>query len=139
MKPKHGGKRHSVTDIVAAVYCEQKSVFDREHGKVESNDLRAKREDGIGRHKTFERAAVRVDKRCFIATAVYGEHALETNFLRDWRDRVLMPSIPGRALVHLYYFASPRLLPALERHACLARVTRRSLDRLVRLLEARRW
>lgn len=141
MATRPGVKRHTITDIVATVYCEQKAVFDRERGRIESRDVRAKREEGIAQHKRFEdegrRSAGHQDRRCFIATAVYGQDAAETNFLRAWRDRALMPSRAGRVAVHLYYGVSPMLLPALERHAKLARVIRAMLDRLVRFLGMR--
>lgn len=129
---------NTISDVVSTVYCEQKAVFDREYGKNESSDVRAKREDGIIQHKRFEKQGRKAqDRRCFIATAVYGPDAVETNFLRAWRDRVLMPSIPGRLLVRLYYRTSPLLLPAMERHVGLAGVVRSILDRFVRFLGAK--
>lgn len=140
MTAKPGVKRHTITDIVATVYCEQKAVFDRERGRIESRDVRAKREDGIAQHKRFEHAGRRSagqDRRCFIATAVYGPDAAETDFLRTWRDRALMPSMAGRAAVFLYYRVSPLLLPILERHTRLAHAVRALLDRLVRFLVMR--
>lgn len=133
-------RRHTISDIVATVYCEQKTVFDRERGRIESRDVRAKREDGIAQHKRFEnegRRSAGQDRRCFIATAVYGPDAAETDFLRAWRDRALMPSMTGRAAVRIYYSVSPLLLPVLERHARLARAVRVMLDRLVRFLGMR--
>lgn len=140
MATRPGVKRHTITDIVATVYCEQKAVFDRERGRIESREVRAKREDGIAQHKRFEnegRRSAGQDRRCFIATAVYGQDAAETNFLRAWRDRTLMPSMTGRAAVRLYYRVSPMLLPALARHTRLARAIRAMLDRLVRFLGMR--
>lgn len=133
-RPDH--RHHTISDIVSAVYCEQKMIFDRTYGIRENDDVRAWREDGITQHKHFERAARRgQDRRCFIATAVYGPEAPETRFLRAWRDRKLMPTRPGRALVRTYYLVSPLLLPLLSRHARLARLVRGALDRLVRFLE----
>lgn len=141
MATRPGVKRHTITDVVATVYCEQKAVFDRERGRIESREVRAKREDGISQHKRFEnegrRSSAGQDHRCFIATAVYGHDAAETNFLRAWRDRALMPSMAGRAAVRLYYCVSPMLLPVLARHAKLACAVRAMLDRLVRFLGMR--
>jgi hypothetical protein len=144
MPPKQPNKPLSITEIVSVVYCEQKMIFDIERGRSETREVRAKREDGISRHKRFEIEGRRSqgrrtkDRRCFIATAVYGPDAFETDFLRGWRDRVLLPTRLGRIFVRLYYLVSPRLVPMLERHTRLASAVRTVLDRLVRLLEARR-
>ena len=92
-------KYHTITDIVGTVYCEQKVVFDRERGDARPLEVRAKAAAGTFEHLRFQvegqtRAAI--DRRCFIATAIYGPDAAETNFLRAWRDRVLMPAMVGR-------------------------------------------
>lgn len=144
MPPKQTPKHLTVTEIVSAVYCEQKMICDIERGRSETREVRAKREDGISRHKRFEAEGRRSqgrrtqDRRCFIATAVYGPDAFETDFLRGWRDSVLLPTRFGRIFVRIYYLVSPRLVPMLERHTRLASAVRTVLGRLVRLLEGRR-
>ena len=68
------------------------------------------------------------DRRCFIATAVYGGAAPETIELRLFRDRVLLQSGMGRALVRLYYVWSPPLASWLLKHTNWARLVRWVLD-----------
>ena len=47
------------------------------------------------------------DKRCFIATSVFGVEAIETNILRQFRDKHLTPYSPRRMITSLYYSISP--------------------------------
>lgn len=78
-----------------------------------------------------------VDKRCFIASQVYGGEAWQTNTLRAWRDRVLMPRAVCRVAVRLYYAVSPGIARVLERWPRAAGLVRRALDRLVVFVEGR--
>lgn len=130
-------KYHAITDIVETVYCEQKVLFDRERGDARPLDVRAKAAAGTFEHLRFEveghtRAAI--DRRCFIASAVYGLDAPETCFLRAWRDRVLMPTAPGRLFVRGYYVLSPVVARFLSRHGSLAAAIRSLLNGIVRML-----
>ena len=63
---------------------------------------------------------------CFIATACYGSPlAPEVEALRRFRDRRLIVTRYGRALVSVYYFTSPPLARWLEHHhVCRATVRR---------------
>lgn len=130
-------KYHTITDIVGTVYCEQKVAFDRERGDARPLEVRAKAAAGTFERLRFQvegqtRAAI--DRRCFIATAIYGPDAAETNFLRAWRDRVLMPAMVGRLFVRAYYAVSPGLVPLLCRSRCAATAVRAGLNALLRLL-----
>lgn len=71
---------------------------------------------------------------CFIATAVYGEDAVETNRLRDFRDDALLSNSLGRVLCHVYYRTSPSVSRLLRRHGALASAARLVLDPVVGLL-----
>lgn len=130
-------KYHTITDIVGTVYCEQKVVFDRERGDARPLGVRAKAAAGTFEHLRFQvegqtRAAL--DRRCFIATAIYGAEAPETDFLRAWRDRVLMPTPAGRLFVRAYYAASPFLVPALCRSKRATVAVRAALDAVLAVL-----
>lgn len=65
---------------------------------------------------------------CFIATAVYGADATETNALRVWRDKRLLPTMTGRALVSCYYVVSPYVAKFLKRNKQSAAIVRMVLD-----------
>jgi tetratricopeptide (TPR) repeat protein len=52
---------------------------------------------------------------CFIATAVYGSpYAPQVILLREFRDRVLKKSAPGRGFIQLYYWLAPAVARCLE-------------------------
>lgn len=72
---------------------------------------------------------------CFIATAAYGTTlAPEVSVLRRVRDRYLMPSAFGRALVETYYAHSPALAERVRRAPWLAASVRVALWPLVTTL-----
>jgi hypothetical protein len=65
---------------------------------------------------------------CFIATAAFGS-PLERHvqILRDFRDRILLNSAAGKALVNFYYEASPPIARTIARNEGLRLMTRASL------------
>ena len=61
---------------------------------------------------TYNRIYNRTSKKaCYIATTVYGDpDAWQVEKLRQYRDCVLMKSLPGRVFIVLYYSISPLLI-----------------------------
>lgn len=69
---------------------------------------------------------------CFIATAAYGrDMAPQVQALRDFRDRRLLPSAPGRAFVAWYYRVSPPIAELIRPHASARAVVRAVLAPVV--------
>jgi hypothetical protein len=68
------------------------------------------------------------DRLCFVATAAYDSplhpHVM---ILRDFRDKYLMPSKLGRALVNLYYKYSPSAAEFITKHKALKAAVRINL------------
>jgi beta-propeller repeat-containing protein len=69
---------------------------------------------------------------CFIATAAFGSPlAREVSVLRALRDQILVRSTAGRAVVRMYYRASPPLARVIERHETLRAVVRAGLHPVI--------
>jgi hypothetical protein len=75
---------------------------------------------------------------CFLATAVYGEGATELEDFRAFRDRVLLPSAGGRALVRGYYAVGPGLARAVKTSPVATFALKRALEALRPHLGGRR-
>lgn len=68
---------------------------------------------------------------CFVATVAYGTPlANEVVFLQEFRDRYLLKSGPGRALVFCYYRLGPTVAVMVNRSQILMNLTR-CLTRLI--------
>ena len=62
---------------------------------------------------------------CYIATAVYGSYdCTEVLALRRFRDKTLKATAPGKLLIRIYYFASPRLATRISRSSRTSRILR---------------
>jgi serine/threonine protein kinase len=71
---------------------------------------------------------------CFIATAVYGPDAFETNLLRKWRDDFLYSSLPGRLAIRAYYSTSPFLAKVIFKSPFVKNYVKLVLDRLIKAI-----
>lgn len=90
--------------------------------------------DDFGEYRAFPASS----SSCFIASAVFGDPGHESvSALRDFRDRYLLSSRPGRALARFYYRRSPApaaWLSARPRAAAVVRVFLAPFARAARLL-----
>ena len=128
----------SVTEVAGLGICEQQVILDRRFGKARSARLQAKAKTGIKAHTQFDRQVRGIsDPRCFIASALYGPTAHETQCLRKFRDQRLLARRAGRCFCNLYYRVSPTLIPALRRCPRLTGLLRASLNIAVRWIERR--
>ena len=102
-----------ISELGEVGICERRIYLRAKYGKRTN----AQREQRLDRGTAIHQAAYEQkrpddrgqDKRCFIATAVYGDAAWETAHLRNWRDRVLLKTPAGRGAVEMYYLLSPKI------------------------------
>lgn len=73
---------------------------------------------------------------CYIATAVYGSYdAPEVRVLRKFRDSKLLPYLPGRIFVKIYYAISPTIIKYFGNNILFVSLCRKSLNKLIKFLQ----
>jgi len=118
-------KRVAVTQLVNMTKCENQTLLNTVYKPKLANDVKQRQKEGISDHKKFEKLnnkyannSQRVisemnkssDRRCYVATAIFGNHSPETTVLRKWRDQTLSQYYVGRLFIQAYYKTSPMLL-----------------------------
>ncbi|WP_231373410.1 CFI-box-CTERM domain-containing protein [Thioalkalivibrio sp. ALE19] len=128
------GKVITASELKTAVYCPESLRLQRE-GADPSQRAQALREAGERAHQQtgarVQQAAAQNDRRCYVASHLYGPDDPRTDQLRDWRDRNLMPSAAGRWLVAGYYRLSPMVVLLARRVPFLDTVLGVVLNRIV--------
>jgi hypothetical protein len=74
------------------------------------------------------------DKRCYVATHLYGTNDWRTQRLRIFRDEHLKSSWWGRSLVSIYYHLSPSWVRVCCRLPWVDRLTRRGIEKILYVL-----
>lgn len=108
-------------------FCEKRMLLAHVHGEAASPGQREAMKQGSTVHRQFYEqggAAQKSDRRCFVATCLFGEMAPQTQSLRAFRDAVLLASPWGRVLVHAYYLVGPWMCAVFERCPLLRRPLR---------------
>ncbi|KZC32644.1 MULTISPECIES: CFI-box-CTERM domain-containing protein [unclassified Rhodanobacter] len=111
------------TALASLGFCEVKLLNEVRFGKQSTATQKAAAGAGIEEHERFHQVVSALhnqprpaqDRRCFIATAMWGSADPRTQQLRDWRDRVLLTHGFGRGVVRAYYAISPWMVRLMER------------------------
>lgn len=118
-------KRIAVTQLINITKCENQTMLNLVYKPKQDKEMRARQKEGIQAHKQFEnlnnkysnntekvvhQMNKRSDKRCYIATAIFGNNSEETILLRKWRDENLSTNYLGKIFIKAYYKLSPYLL-----------------------------
>lgn len=123
----------SCSEIAQACYCPH--AFELQSaGYLRSAAAQRQMEVGRQEHiklNQYVQTGVK-DKRCFVATHLYGAEDVRTQHLRVFREVYLKPKLWGRALIATYYFMSPYWVSICRRLSLADRMTRYGVDRLYR-------
>jgi hypothetical protein len=117
----------SASDVSDAYYCPHR-LSNKIEGKSVNRYNKKASKRGNKAHEYQNR--VGRDRRCFVATYLYGESDSRVRDLRVFRDVVLMPSIFGRFFVRFYYLLSPFLIHVCSKFPFVKKV----FDRCISLL-----
>lgn len=124
MSGKHP-RRLTATDLAKLGSCEAMMFLDEHFGERISPQRAAGRARGNREHQRMHiDVSANHDRRCFIASAVYGEDDPRTQLLRQYRDDRLLTHRKGRWLVASYYRLSPPIAALATRFAIVSRVAR---------------
>lgn len=123
-------KRIAVTHLINITKCENQTILNMIYKPKIDKEVKERQKMGIKDHKKFENLNNKYagntskvveemnrsnDKRCYVATAIFGAYSSETILLRKWRDDKLRKTILGRLFIKLYYKISPLLLRILPK------------------------
>ena len=121
----------SATELAEMGFCEKRVQLAHLYGDQATPEQRQAMARGQVAHQRYleEGVAATADRRCFVATFVFGPDAQETQVLRAYRDAVLLRQRWGRGLVAAYYRVAPTGCRIMERSpaivvgvSCLLRI-----------------
>lgn len=125
----------SASDVGRSEFCPN-SVALKYAGAKPSQRALAAQDRGNLKHEQFNRQ-ISTDKRCYVASYLYGVEDPRTETLRQFRDNTLQCSPGGRILIAFYYWLSPVVIKISKRASWIDRLLRRIVDRLVLRSEQR--
>jgi len=124
----------SASDAGRASYCPHYLELKHKGAKPSSESIVAW-EKGEEAHEQLNRDAN--DRRCYIASHLYGIDDPRTDLLRNFRDSCLLKYFLGRAFISIYYLASPSLVSMSRRIMLLDVMLRGMVDFTVRKIQRR--
>ena len=119
----------SASDVGRAAFCPHYLEL-KNKGVKASKQAKTARARGDASHDELNRMAQ--DKRCYIASHLYGIDDGRTNALRSFRDNTLLRHRPGKVLVNIYYCLSPTLVKISSRSAVAEHCLRYMVNGIVK-------
>lgn len=136
--PPHQDRRPvTASEIHAVAFCPESYRLRRAGARM---DPRATLDAARGQalHDTLNREVrAAEDRRCFVASYLYGVDDPRTQSLRTWRDGRLRRYRGGRVCIAAYYRLAPLLILVAQRNRRLDAILRWIVDRLAARLMAK--
>lgn len=138
-----GERPVSAKDLAEMGFCEKRVLLAHLHGQRLTLEQRRSVERGRQAHERYYREGVAAasatgsDRRCFVATRLYGEAAWQTEALRRYRDEVLSRRGWSRYIVVAYYAIAPVVCRLLSWLPCLRSPARVLVGMAVRIARRR--
>jgi len=129
----------SAKDLAEMGFCEKRVLLAHKHGQRITPVQERRAERGRRAHEQYyleglaAAGGTSADRRCFVATCLFGERAWQTIVLRCYRDEVLLQARLGRRLVAAYYRFAPWGCRVLARASWLQPLARAVVGTLARL------
>lgn len=100
----------------------------KKHGV--SKKAAAARIKGDAKHDALNKRAGE-DKRCYVASHLYGVDDERTVLLRAYRDNRLKASSPGQLFIKVYYRLSPALIVIARKVPIVDQILKASVDKII--------
>lgn len=125
----------SASDVGRASYCPHYLELKERGTKPSQQSIEAMAKGEVS-HEALNRQAE--DRRCFVATHLYGSDHPNTCLLREYRDQKLASHTIGRVFITVYYAISPYLVIAARKLPLISRFMRYFVDWNIRRIQERR-
>ena len=112
-----------------AEFCPHYLELERKKHSVSKNTAAA-RIKGDAKHDALNKRAGE-DKRCYVASHLYGVDDERTVLLRAYRDNRLKASSPGQLFIKVYYRLSPALILIARKVPFVDQCLRASVDQII--------
>ena len=124
----------SASDVGRASYCPHYLELKEKRTKPSQESIEARAKGEVSHEELNPQAE---DRRCFVATHLYGSDHPNTCLLREYRDQRLASHTTGRVFITVYYAISPYLVIAARKLPLISRFMRYFVDWNIRRIQER--
>ncbi|HBF07182.1 MAG TPA: hypothetical protein DHW71_04080 [Gammaproteobacteria bacterium] len=120
----------AASDVGRAAFCPHFLEL-KQQGHTPSKQAQYLMKQGSQAHADFNQSITRAkskDKRCYIASYLYGIDDPRTESLRQFRDKKLLPHKAGRFFVSAYYRTSPFIITLAQKSSMINKLLNTAIN-----------